>query len=718
MIFFRTVFCSSFCAALFLIWLHPAPAQSQQSPDSSALASMYRYSVLKLPFQTSGDTSAVGIGASLLMPSVINSLLLLHPKVEETWIEEYQTTLFPTERAVREWVAGKTKYPQGMIDEEFHDRYVLQGTLKLGKRITADISITDRQTNKKTIKSLEIDLPTLAGFQSGVLALLKEAGIAISDSDKTRMVWQDDLSRAAFDDVCRRYYYTFRFDYQTAVGAEALRAGLTATKSAPKSYIAAVDYSVNMQMIDYVWFADSIKRQFIYALTLNPNGFAAANGLYYIALDNRDDAAIQKWGLRKAVIQGRDGKSTIAEAYVAQAQMAANKKEYAKAAVFYLKAIEFQPRSMYLVRLARMYTLTDNTALADPMLRKAIQTTTNEADKQLLRQGLAEMWHEHGTKLREIFDRNFQQSLLDSAMTSYQTALNEFYKVRFATDLCAAYLRTGRLGDSAKIAAIETLTSEANRRFPESDDRQRFTDDLSLAFDEYALVLASRRDTSLNARTEAYFKHAISLDPDNFSYVYNLIQFYIKNTNKTDAAEQAITNAFKRVQNDAGKSSALWYCRGVIASRKQQFPTAIDNFQKSKNLNPSNYGTIEALALAYAQAKRYADAIPLLEKCIARDDSHFQTFTALGVAYFQVKNYDKSKLALQKSFALNARSNEATYQLARIHTVKKEYSEAIKYLEIALQGKVATIDGIDEDATFLPLKSRPEYEQLKAKYRR
>jgi Tfp pilus assembly protein PilF len=106
-----------------------------------------------------------------------------------------------------------------------------------------------------------------------------------------------------------------------------------------------------------------------------------------------------------------------------------------------------------------------------------------------------------------------------------------------------------------------------------------------------------------------------------------------------------------------------------------------------------------------------------LEKLVAKDSSEAQIFRALGISCYQAKKYDKAKLYLQKSFALNPNTTDAPLYLARVHSLKKEYAEALKFLELSLQHKLVSIATIETDTSFESMRSTPEYGKITAKYR-
>lgn len=687
-----------------------------KTQSSLADSAGWRSSIAKMPFQTGGDTSNTAVGLALVLPRLITHITVAHGALEESWPDEYQFTLFPNERMIREWIAGKMKFPQSIFQEEFRDRYLLTGSVKLGKRLLTELALTDRTTNKKTSRSVELDLPALTGFQTSVMQFFQEAGISISDSEKVRMSWREDLTRPGLEALCRQVYWMYRFEYQSATPEQTLKAGYEALNSSPRSYLATIHYAEILQSLDYAKYVDSSKKLFEAAIALHPHGYSAAKGLYYIALDLHDDTQTREWGIKKAQIAGKDGLTGIAEQYAAQAQIAANKKDYLRAAGLYQQVIALIPTTYYRIRLARMYALCNNTAQADQTLRKALSDVANEADKQFLLQSIAEIWHERGNFYRDRFDRSQWDEDLDSALSSYRTAVVDLYKARYVADIASMYLRSPRLNDSAKEAAIQVLMSEAYRRLLAEQDRQKFMAEIAGTYNDYASVLAGKNALYLMRSAEYYFKKAVELEPSDFSYRYDLIQFYIKSTRNFEAAERWINSAMPRVQPDRGKSSVLWNCRGQIALQRGQYGTAIDHFLKSRASNPDNYSTLELLGLSYNAAKRYAEAIPVLEKCTAKDDDRADLFYTIGSAYLQIKNYDKAKSALLKSFALTPQNNAATYQLARVHAIKKEYADATKFFEIALQNNVAVIQNLDDDPAFTDLKTRPEYGQLKSKY--
>jgi tetratricopeptide (TPR) repeat protein len=678
-------------------------------------------SVLKLPFQTGGDTSNVAVGMALLLPDFLSQMLALHNQLEERAVEQYQNVLFPSEKAVRDWIAGKIKYPQDIIDEDFRDRFVLLGTIRTDKtgKLSTDIAITDRQTGKKVAKTIDLDFPTFITFQTEVLGLFNEAGIAINDITRARMKWAEDISRPAFDMVCKRYYSVFRYDARTLSAEFMLKSSKEATLAAPKSYLAAIGLGLDLQTANFEKYLDEARKQYEYALTLNQNGYAAATGLFNLALDKGDDAASRTFAIRRATMQGKDGETTLAELYAARAAAAVSRKEYMKAADWYQKAADAQPKSAltYNLSIARVYAFSGNVAKAEQLFRKAQQTAATPSDKQLVQQAFAEMWADRAATFWERFRAQQSQNDLDSALTNYQKSLNEYFFAKIAAAQTVAYLYSTRLSSDAILNATQALSVEALRKLRTRQERMRFSSDLASALNERAAVLEAKGDMKSCSAAEEYLRRAVDLDPGNFAHTYDIVEVRVNCLKNYDLAEQTINDGFQRCQGDNAKMGLLWKWRGIIATRKEQYSAAIDAFKKGLTLSPDMPQCLAGLGLAYFATKQYTESIAPLEKLVAKDSSEAQIFRALGISCYQAKKYDKAKLYLQKSFALNPNTTDAPLYLARVHSLKKEYAEALKFLELSLQHKLVSIATIETDTSFESMRSTPEYGKITAKYR-
>jgi tetratricopeptide (TPR) repeat protein len=701
-----------------------SPLPQSSSPQSPSAPLQLQYSVLKVPFQLGGalasDTSVVNLGMAHFFPSLISSMLVVHSTIEETSTDQYQRVLFPNEKAMREWISGKAAFPKEIVDEDFRDRFILTGVIKSDKAKpapTIDVTIADRQTNKQTTKTLPLDLPSLVDFQTGFLALLDESGLGVTAAEKARMTWREDLPKPAFDLACKHYYWAMRLDYNSATADQVLKATRETAAAAPKSYLATVDYATSLQVANYARNIDEAKRTFERALTLHQNGYYAVNGLFYIALDQSDADALKTWSIRRATIQGKSGDQTLAEFYAAQAQAATAKKNYGKASELYIKALEFNRYPLYTRKMAKVLALAGNIGKAEQILRSEMRDAKNELEREVYKKGLSEIWSDRGDVFWTNYLNTKEASDLGAAIVSYRRAMNEWINPMLAAQAVKANTYPP-LSEDAVIDTVQTMSRDIFTRLQGKQERMKFSTELARSLNLRAQEFAAHNDSAKHRTAERLLRYAVALDPEDFSHTYYLLDVLISKRNKLIEAETMIADAMVTWKTDKSKVALLWNWRGAVALKKGDYATAVNLYRNAVAITPDLNSSLEGLGAACVQSKRYAEAIPPLERRVLYDSSSADAFRMIGVSYFHLQNMTKSKLALQKSWALNSKGNESAFYLARVLTAQKDFAEALKFLEVSLQNNLITMNDVESDTTFAPLRTLDGFNTLRGKYKR
>jgi tetratricopeptide (TPR) repeat protein len=718
-------------AALAFMLLASTPEQSfSRSPHAALAPATFQNSTVLLPFQLSSglDTTATNLGLALMLPRLVNSMLAVYPVLDETWIEQYQRTIFPTEKALRDWVAAKTPFPKEDLDATSRDRYVLMGTVKSDKsdkgKYSIDLTLLDRQTGTQSLENVVLDVPSLVDFQNGVIRLLEKAGLGVTAAEKARMVWREDISKAALEAVCKQYYYAMRLDYNTTTPEQYVKFAKEAVATAQKSYTALVDYGNALMMANYARNMDQAKKQFEQAVALHQNGYLAATGLYNIALAQDDPDALKTWAIRRSTMQNKSGDATLAEFYAAQAKSAATRRNYGRAAELYLKAQEFANIPLYTRNMARMLALAGNVNKAEQVLRAGMQNASNDRDKAEFRRGLAEIWSDRADVFADRFASTRSESDLGAAIASYKRSMDELLTPSVAANYVYYHTELSLLTPTQLSDTLQTLTQRVLERITTKPERVRFSLDLARLLNLYATATTARADTARYQTAETALRRAAALDGEDFTYPFNLLDVLLNHetnqinpTRLTDAST-LITNASRIWSADKPKMALLANWRGILLRQQGKFDEAIEASRQGVAMSPDSYPCLEGLGASCVAAKRFAEAIPPLERRVSKDSTSAEVFRLLGVSYFHLKNMTKSRTALQRSFALNSKGNSAVFDLAKVHAVQKEYAEAAKFLEISLQSRVASFKDVETDTAFDPIRSSAEYNVLKTKYRR
>jgi tetratricopeptide (TPR) repeat protein len=172
---------------------------------------------------------------------------------------------------------------------------------------------------------------------------------------------------------------------------------------------------------------------------------------------------------------------------------------------------------------------------------------------------------------------------------------------------------------------------------------------------------------------------------------------------------------------------ALYYELGEFEKNNHRPKEAIEYFGKAVEGNPSDFraltelgGQFLILAEDYPEKKvDYATrAIDPLGKAIAINSRYGGAFNNLGIAYYLSglpDNQSKAIEAFSKAMELNPSTDEPYYNLACLYAQEKQPPLALRYLKLAVDHGLSTIDDLkrDEGRCFQGIKKNPAYVALR-----
>ena len=148
-------------------------------------------------------------------------------------------------------------------------------------------------------------------------------------------------------------------------------------------------------------------------------------------------------------------------------------------------------------------------------------------------------------------------------------------------------------------------------------------------------------------------RKAIAEDPTNPTLYNNLGNLY------SEAGRQAEAMALYRDALHKGVSTAWLYSRlGSLYLRQGNKADAIASFEAAARLNPSDYESLENLAVAYREAGRIADSERVLTQILKSGEEYAPAYNELGMAAFQ-----KGDSAAAQGYFEKAARLDPTYQL-------------------------------------------------------
>lgn len=187
------------------------------------------------------------------------------------------------------------------------------------------------------------------------------------------------------------------------------------------------------------------------------------------------------------------------------------------------------------------------------------------------------------------------------------------------------------------------------------------------------------------------FKKSLDLNFRNPVALNNLAQAYIK-AQKFDEAQSAL----KKAKILSPKYAQTYINLAQIAKLKS-LEDNISEFSRNKykkeqekylkqalNANPNDKRTYLELGNCELENKKWDKAIKYFDTALVYDDEYFEAYLGLAVAYIESGNLQKGLLALRNAGALNSKSDEISFYLAKMCILDNRFDEAKEYLEDAV----------------------------------
>lgn len=142
----------------------------------------------------------------------------------------------------------------------------------------------------------------------------------------------------------------------------------------------------------------------------------------------------------------------------------------------------------------------------------------------------------------------------------------------------------------------------------------------------------------------------------------------------------------------------LYYIKANALMKQKEFQAAIENFDKAIELNPVNPKAYFNKGLAYKQLdnlEKMKESLDIaIESGLTKNDSKTvenaeklarNTFYNKGVKAFGAKNYDEAEGFLKTSAEYGNKSVDLFYQLGKIYNIQKNWNDAIKNVNKAIE---------------------------------
>ncbi len=213
---------------------------------------------------------------------------------------------------------------------------------------------------------------------------------------------------------------------------------------------------------------------------------------------------------------------------------------------------------------------------------------------------------------------------------------------------------------------------------------------------------------------------ATQLDSTNPALWYKLATTILKNRGLNAAQIQEIIAALqKSIELDPTNDKAIYDAANTMYRTKSYWLEAAEFFKKYLELKKDNADAWEKYAISAYNAKKYADAVPVLEQAIALNPKSQELIPMLAHCYYLTREYQKS-LDLYKSIPADSLGKDEVYRMGYSYFQTKDTVNAISYLEKTISMDKEHSDAIGTlAALFLNQKKYEKasvlYEKLLAK---
>lgn len=187
------------------------------------------------------------------------------------------------------------------------------------------------------------------------------------------------------------------------------------------------------------------------------------------------------------------------------------------------------------------------------------------------------------------------------------------------------------------------------------------------------------------------FKKSLELNFRNPVALNNLAQSYIK-LQDLDKAEATLKKAQMLNQKYVETYLNLAKCKelkilnnNLSAFSKKRLEREVENYlKKAKSVNPNDKRVYLELGNYYLKEKNYPEAIDNFNTALVYDEKYYEAYIGLAICYIETNNYQKALLAIRNAGALNSKSDEISYYLAKMCIVENKLDEAQEYLKDAI----------------------------------
>lgn len=129
----------------------------------------------------------------------------------------------------------------------------------------------------------------------------------------------------------------------------------------------------------------------------------------------------------------------------------------------------------------------------------------------------------------------------------------------------------------------------------------------------------------------------------------------------------------------------VWFLRGLIASIKNKYAAAAEDFTRVLNKQPEHLKALYNRALAKGNLEDFEGAILDLDKCILVDPKYTSAYYSRGYWHEALQNYEAALADYAQAISLDPDFTEAYLPLAYVLNKKGDRQKACEMVQLAFE---------------------------------
>ena len=175
-------------------------------------------------------------------------------------------------------------------------------------------------------------------------------------------------------------------------------------------------------------------------------------------------------------------------------------------------------------------------------------------------------------------------------------------------------------------------------------------------------------------------KLILEYDPANEEALYKICFW----TDFTGRNEESI-RIHLAIIDENPYSELAWFNLAAAYQGLRLYEKSIEAYQYCIDINEKFDYAYRNMADALMRLRRYKEAIECLEKVVELARPEDLIYQAIGFCYEKLKNYAQARFYYRKASHLNPDNAKLNEKIARSYMYEHKYSQAVKYLEMALR---------------------------------